>query len=60
MTAKPNHHLAKAAAAALLAIAMTAAASATADGWITDLAVAKKQAAESKRDIFMNFTGSDW
>ena len=36
------------------------AAQATAEGWITDLAAAKKQAAETKRDIFMNSTGSDW
>jgi hypothetical protein len=36
------------------------AAQATSEGWITDLAAAKKLAAETKRDIFMNFTGSDW
>jgi len=33
---------------------------ATSDGWTTDLGAAKKLAAETKRDIFMNFTGSDW
>jgi hypothetical protein len=33
---------------------------ATSEGWTTDLAAAKKQAGETNRDIFMNFTGSDW
>ena len=33
---------------------------AASEGWTTDLAAAKKLAAEKKKDIFMNFTGSDW
>ena len=28
--------------------------------WLTDLAAAKKQAAEEKKPILMFFTGSDW
>lgn len=31
-----------------------------ADGWLTDLETAKKQAAAEKKDILVDFTGSDW
>jgi len=60
MIAKTNQSIARGAIGVILSIAMTTAASATSEGWITDLAAAKKQAAETNRDIFMNFTGSDW
>ena len=43
-----------------MTLAMATSVMATSDGWTTDLAAAKKQAAETQRDIFMNFTGSDW
>lgn len=43
-----------------LTLFFAASAVATSEGWLTDLAAAKKQAAESNRDIFLNFTGSDW
>ena len=43
------------------AIALGASVSAQAgDGWLTSFEEAKKQAAESKKDILMDFTGSDW
>lgn len=29
-------------------------------GWPQDFAAAKKEAAESKKDLFLDFTGSDW
>ncbi len=47
-------------AAAAMTFVFAGGASATAEGWLTDLEAAKKQAAEKKLDIFMNFTGSDW
>lgn len=31
-----------------------------AEGWITDMEAAKKQAAEQKKDLMIEFTGSDW
>jgi thiol-disulfide isomerase/thioredoxin len=31
-----------------------------ADGWLTDFEKAKAQAAEGKRDLLIDFTGSDW
>jgi thioredoxin-related protein len=31
-----------------------------AEGWLTDLDAAKKQAAAEKKDILVDFTGSDW
>ena len=31
-----------------------------ADAWLTDLEAAKKQAAAEKKDILVDFTGSDW
>jgi len=30
------------------------------DGWTTDFAAAKKAATESKKDLLLDFTGSDW
>jgi thioredoxin-related protein len=30
------------------------------EGWSSDFAAAKKQAAESKKDLLLDFTGSDW
>lgn len=30
------------------------------EGWISDFAAAKKQAAETKKDLLVDFTGSDW
>ena len=30
------------------------------EGWLTDMDAAKKQAAEQKKDLFIEFTGSDW
>jgi thioredoxin-related protein len=30
------------------------------EGWTSDFAAAKKQAAESKKDLLIDFTGSDW
>ncbi len=35
-------------------------AAAHAEGWVTDFAAAKKQAAEEKKDLLLDFTGSDW
>lgn len=31
-----------------------------AEGWVTDMDAAKKQAAEQKKDLMIEFTGSDW
>lgn len=31
-----------------------------ADGWMTDMNAAKKQAVEQKKDLMIEFTGSDW
>ena len=30
------------------------------EGWVTDMDAAKKQAAEQKKDLLIEFTGSDW
>ena len=30
------------------------------EGWSSDFAASKKQAAESKKDLLIDFTGSDW
>lgn len=30
------------------------------EGWISDFAAAKKEAADSKKDLLIDFTGSDW
>ena len=42
------------------AVFSTMPAIAATEGWLTDMAAAKKQAAEKKLDLFINFTGSDW
>ncbi|MFT4550502.1 MAG: hypothetical protein ACI8XO_004168 [Verrucomicrobiales bacterium] len=47
-------------ATAAMTLMFAGTASATSEGWLTDLEAAKKQAAEKDLDIFMNFTGSDW
>jgi thioredoxin-related protein len=44
---------------AVLAAGFTAHAAA-AEGWVSDWGKAKATAAESKRDLLVNFTGSDW
>lgn len=44
--------------AAIVALHCTALAGG--EGWTTDFAAAKKQAAESKKDLLIDFTGSDW
>jgi thioredoxin-related protein len=44
----------------LLATLALAAAASAAEGWITDFAAAKKQAAEQGKDLLVDFTGSDW
>lgn len=47
-------------AAAAITLTLAGSAAATSEGWLTDFEAAKKEAAEKKLDIFMNFTGSDW
>jgi thioredoxin-related protein len=44
----------------LLALLMTPLAALGAEGWLTDFEAAKKQAAAEKKDILVDFTGSDW
>jgi thioredoxin-related protein len=44
----------------LLALLLTPVAALAAEGWLTDLDAAKKQAAAEKKDILIDFTGSDW
>ncbi len=46
--------------AALMALGCSGIAVAGGEGWISDFAAAKKEAAESKRDLLVDFTGSDW
>ena len=41
-------------------MALHGAAFAGGEGWLSDFAAAKKQAAESKKDLLLDFTGSDW
>lgn len=41
-------------------IALHASVFAGGEGWTSDYAGAKKQAAESKKDLLIDFTGSDW
>lgn len=41
-------------------LALTLVAPATSEGWTADFAAAKTQAAESDKDLLVNFTGSDW
>lgn len=44
----------------LLALLLTPLAALGAEGWLTDFEAAKKQAAAEKKDILVDFTGSDW
>ena len=46
--------------AAILALCCSGFALAAGEGWTSDFAAAKKQATESKKDLLMDFTGSDW
>ncbi|MFD0892533.1 thioredoxin family protein [Luteolibacter ambystomatis] len=50
-------HLAFAAASALIC---SGSAFASGEGWVTDFEAAKKQAAAEKKDLLIDFTGSDW
>ena len=46
---------------ATLALALTASlATAGGEGWMTDFEAAKKKAATEKKDLLVDFTGSDW
>lgn len=45
---------------AIMALYCSAYAFAGSEAWSTDFAAAKKQAAESKKNLMINFTGSDW
>jgi len=47
-------------AATLTALAGLSSAFAGGEGWSHDFAAAKKQAADEKKDLLMDFTGSDW
>lgn len=46
--------------AALVAIHCIGSAFAAGEGWSSDFEAAKKQAAEQKKDLLIDFTGSDW
>lgn len=46
--------------AALVALHCSGFAFAGGEGWTSDFAAAKKEAAESKKDLLIDFTGSDW
>ncbi|MES2437668.1 MAG: thioredoxin family protein [Verrucomicrobiota bacterium] len=46
--------------AALLALNCSGIALAGGEGWTSDFAAAKKEAADSKKDLLIDFTGSDW
>lgn len=46
--------------AGLLALTTLATAYAGGEGWTTDFEAAKKQAATEKKDLLLDFTGSDW
>ena len=46
--------------AALVALHCSGFAFAGGEGWTADFGAAKKQAAESKNDLLIDFTGSDW
>jgi len=47
-------------AAAAFTLATFASAFAGGEGWITDMEAAKTQAAKEKKDLLLDFTGSDW
>ncbi len=44
----------------MLAVFCSGGAIAGGEGWSSDFAAAKKEAAESKKDLLIDFTGSDW
>ena len=44
----------------LFALLLAPVAALASEGWLTDLDAAKKQAAAEKKDILIDFTGSDW
>ncbi len=46
--------------AVLVALCYSGSAFAGGEGWSSDFAAAKKEAAESKKDLLIDFTGSDW
>ncbi len=46
--------------AALVALCCSSFALAGGEGWTSDFTAAKKEAAESKKDLLIDFTGSDW
>ena len=46
--------------AALVALYCSGVVFAGGEGWSSDFAAAKKEAAESKKDLLIDFTGSDW
>lgn len=46
--------------ATVLALNCSGFAFAGGEGWISDFAAAKKEAADSKKDLLVDFTGSDW
>jgi len=46
--------------AALAAMGLAGIAFAGGEGWSSDFAAAKKEAVESKKDLLLDFTGSDW
>ncbi|BCU75921.1 thioredoxin family protein [Luteolibacter sp. LG18] len=46
--------------AAVTALFCSGAALASGEGWVTDFEAAKKQAAAEKKDLLIDFTGSDW
>jgi thioredoxin-related protein len=46
--------------AGMLALATFATAFAGGEGWTSDFEAAKKQAASEKKDLLLDFTGSDW
>ncbi len=45
---------------ALVGLCCSSFAHAGGEGWTSDFAAAKKQATESKKDLLIDFTGSDW
>jgi thioredoxin-related protein len=47
-------------ASVALSLATLTCAFAAGEGWVTDFEVAKKSAAEGKKDLLIDFTGSDW
>jgi len=55
-----SHKLSRITVLASLAVFMASFAHAEGDGWIVDFEKAKETAAKEKKDILMDFTGSDW